>query len=806
MTHFPFRSRKALLLTSAAAGLAFTSAAHATETTPSDASFDVGADTAVEAAEAEAGNAIVVTGVRRRDEDVQTIPVAISVIDASTIEDANISQLGDFQQLVPSLKVVSFNPRNTNINIRGLGANIALTNDGLDPGVGFYIDDVFYARPGQAQFDLIDIEQIEVLRGPQGTLFGRNTTAGAINIRTRRPTYDPSFVGDVTFGDYGYHQVRGSVSGALVEDLAAFRLSFAQSNRDGFLINRFNGEEAQDLENVTVRGQLLVEPASNLSLLLIGDYAKQRQDFVLNVVADVFTTFDNGAAIPNNIIDRTTRAGRPLSVVDPFARLGDSDSPYQSDMESYGVQGTLTWDLGSAKLTSISAYRWWDWDPANDGDSTSLPVITRAQVVNRLRQFSQELRLASQDDRPLSYSLGAYYYWQTNRGTTNFDFGSAAPKWFVPAVPAAVSTAALNGFAYEGISAPETKSFALFGQSVWKVTDALQVTAGLRYTNERKEGSYDQRQTGGVPIASLPTALQTPVRNIRNNFGPEISYATKFTDNNLSGLLAVSYNVADDVLAYGSFSWGRKSPGLNLTALPNGVDPEVRPEDVTSYEVGLKASLLDRRLTANLAGFWTDITDYQTAITDQDPLNPTVFRQYIANAPKVRSRGIEADVIAAPTDSLKLTASAAYTDAYYVSFPNAPQAPERANTGQIQDLTGEVLAGVPKFTYSLAADYAAPLGEWGGAPVELYTRADYSHRSAIFTAVTNSRFSEVPGYGLVNARIGLRREDGRWDLSFWARNLIGTDYYETLGPGAFGLVTAILGAPRTVGATLRTSL
>jgi iron complex outermembrane receptor protein len=802
MTHFLFRSRKALLLVSAAAGLAFSPALRAAETAASDAL----AETAVDAAEDGAGNAIVVTGVRRRTEDVQTIPVAISVIDASTIEDANINQLGDFQQLVPSLKVVSFNPRNTNINIRGLGANIALTNDGLDPGVGFYIDDVFYARPGQAQFDLIDIEQIEVLRGPQGTLFGRNTTAGAINIRTRRPTYDPQFVGDVTFGDYGFHQVRGSVSGALARDLAAFRLSFAQSNRDGFLINRFNGEEAQDLENVTVRGQLLVEPASNVSLLLIGDYAKQRQDFVLNVVADVFTTFDNGAPIPNNIVDRTNRAGRPLAPVDPFARFGDSDSPYQSNMESYGVQGTLTWDLGDAKLTSISAYRWWDWDPANDGDNTSLPVNTRAQVVNRLRQFSEEIRLASQDDRRLSYSLGAYYYWQTNRGTTNFDFGSAAPGWFVPAVPAAVSTAALDGFAYEGISTPETKSFALFGQTVWKVTDALQLTAGLRYTNERKEGTYDQRQTGGVAIGSLPLALQTPVRNIRNNFGPELSFGTKFTDNNVSGLLAVSYTLAEDVLAYGSFSWGRKSPGLNLTALPVGVDPEVRPEDVTSYEVGLKASLLDRRLTANLAGFWTDITDYQTAIIDQDPDNPTVFRQYIANAPKVRSRGVEADVIAAPTDRLRLTASAAYTDAYYVSFPNAPQAPERANAGQIQDLTGEVLAGVPEFTWSLSADYAAPLGEWGGGQVELYTRGDYSYRSAIFTAVTNSRFSEVPGYGLVNARLGVRREDGRWDLSVWARNLTDTDYFETLGPTAFGLVTAILGAPRTVGATLRTSL
>lgn len=766
-----------------------------------------GAATAVDgASDGESDNRIVVTSVRRRDENVQDIPVSISVIDANTIEDAYILFLGDIQQLVPSLNVVSFNPRNTNINIRGLGANIALTNDGLDPGVGFYIDDVFYARPGQAQFELLDIEQIEVLRGPQGTLFGRNTTAGAINIRTRRPNYDTEALGEATVGNFGFHQFRGSLNAGLIDELAAFRLSAAYSDRRGFLTNRFDGRDAQDLEGVSLRGQLLIEPAANLSLLLIADYANQRQNFVLNVVANTFTNFDNGAPIPNNIIDRTTRAGQLLPPVDPFARFGDSNSPFQSHMESYGGSAALEWDLGGSVLTSISAYRWWDWDPANDGDATRLPVQTRAQVVNRLRQFSQELRLSSKGDRALSYTLGAFYYFQTSLATTNFDFGSAAPNWFLPAVNPAVSTAALDGFGFESIANPTTRSYALFGQSVWKATEALHLTLGLRYTHELKFGNFDQRHISGVSIDSLPEAQRTPVRNIRNNFGPVTSLSADIEDNNISALLAASYFLTDDVMAFGSFSFGRKSPGLNLTNLPVGISPEVLPEDVTAYEIGVKATLLDRRLTANVVGFWIDTINYQTAIIDQDPLNPAVFRQYIANAPAVVSRGIEADFVASPTDQLRLTASAAYIDAFYADFTNAPQAPERLNEGQIQDLTGQVLAGVPRLTYTLASDFVQPIGNFAGRPIEFYSRVDYSYRTSFFAAVTNSRFSEIPGYGLVNARLGIQRQDGRWDLSVWARNLTGTDFFETLAPGAFGLVNSVLGPPRTVGATLRTSL
>jgi len=239
--------------------------------------------------------------------------------------------------------------------------------------------------------------------------------------------------------------------------------------------------------------------------------------------------------------------------------------------------------------------------------------------------------------------------------------------------------------------------------------------------------------------------------------------------------------------------------------LPVGVSPDVRPERVNAYEVGLKAQALNKRLTANLAAFWTDISDYQTAITEQAP-GAVTYRQYISNIPSVRSRGAEADLSFAPTRLISLSASAAYTDAVYVDYPNAPQAPERLDQGAIQDLSGKPLAGVPKFTYTLGADLAHPVDGAGGQALQLYGHADFAHRSSLNTSSTNSRYAQVPGYGVLNARIGIRPENGRWDLSVWARNITNTKYFQTLAPANTGVITALLGDPRTVGGTLRIKL
>jgi iron complex outermembrane receptor protein len=787
----------AALLISATPVRAEETAAETAETAEAAAAYDDG----------DYANEIIVSA-RRRDESAQDVPIALSVVSSETLEATGNYSLTQIQQIVPSLQVFSFNPRNTNINIRGLGSNVALTNDGLENGVGFYVDNVYYGRPGQSQFDLVDLQQIEVLRGPQGTLFGKNTTSGAINITSRKPSFDPEFSGEATVGDYGYYQLRASASGAVIDDFLAVRLSGSTTERRGFLFNDTQHERAQDYSNWSVRGQLLFTPTPDLEVRVIGDFSRQKQNHVLNIFADYFGTYDNGVAIPNNFAQRAARfPGYTFPTIDPFARRGEADGHYQANMDGYGVSGQVDWNLGGAKLTSITAYRWWDWNPANDSDSTSLSVFVKAQQANRQRQFSQEIRLASDTDGPVSYVVGAYYFWQIIRGYGATAYGSDAALWNrPPASPIGLPVwqAALDGFEANSTSDPRTRSYAAFGQADWQITDRLTLTGGLRFTHEKKAGSFNQFHVAGTDLSTLPAQAALQAAGIRAQFNPITSYSTSFSDNSLSGLATLSWKFNENALAYASYSRGNKSGGLNLTNLPAGIDPDVAPEKVDSYEVGVKSQWLDNAVTFNVAGFWTEISDYQTAITEQ--LSELNFRQYIANIPGVRSRGVEADLTAAPTDRISFYGSFAYADTTYSSYPNAPQAPERANQGGLQDLTGFQLPGVPKYTYTLGGDASAPLGALGGRDLSLYAHADYSHRSTFNTSSSDSRYADVPGYGIANARIGIRTDDGLFDLSIWARNLFDKDYFQTLSAANTGIVTALIGEPRTIGATIRTKL
>ena len=763
-------------------------------------------DAAALAEGAEGGSPIIVTASRRRDENVQDVPVAITVVSAEALERRGDYTLGAIQQQVPSLQVITFNPRNTNINIRGLGSNVSLTNDGLENGVGFYIDNVYYGRVGLAQFDLVDLQGIEVLRGPQGTLFGKNTTSGVINVTSKKPTFDPELSAEASIGNYGFYQVRASASGGLVKDLLAVRLSGAISENDGFLWNKTTQTRAQNYSNQSIRGQLLFTPDPDFEVRIIGDYAKQKQDYVLNVFAASHTTYADGTTIANNFEQRAARfAGYTLPSFNAFDRVGEADSHYQSNMAGYGVSGQVDWNLGGAALTSITAYRWWDWNPANDGDSTSLPIVTKAQQANRQRQFSQEIRLASKSGGTFDYVIGGYYFWQIVRGYGATRYGSAAALWNLPTVNQTIANAALDGFEANSTSDPTTKTLAAFGQTDWHITDALTLTTGLRFTHEKKSGSYNQYWVDGADLSGFSTAQVAAINAIRTQFNPVTSYATSFTDNSLSGLVTLNWKVAHDVSVYGSYARGNKSGGLNLTSLPTGVDPDVKPEKVDAFELGLKSQFLDRRATFNAAAFWTEISDYQTTITEQLATSVT-SRQYIANIPKVRSRGIEGELSVAATDYLSFNASGTYTDATYITYKNAPQATERLNLGAIQDLSGERLPGVPKWAWTLGADFNHGLTSLGGKDVSLYAHADYAYRSTYNTSASNSAWAQVPGYGLANGRIGLRTDDGIWDFSIWAKNLFDKDYFIALGTANTGAVTAQLGEPRTFGATLRTKL
>ncbi len=730
------------------------------------------------------------------------MPVAISVMDSEALEKTGNFSINQIQQQVPSLQVVSTNPRNSNINIRGLGANSSFAVDGLEYGVGFYLDGVYYGRPGQSQFDLVDLQQIEVLRGPQGTLFGKNTTAGAINVTSKLPSFTPELTGEATLGNWNYHQIRVSGSAPLIDDKLAVRLTIADTHRDGFLTNLYNNSKAGDYDNFSVRGQLLWTPSTNFKVRLIGDYARQKQNYILTLLDGYFTTFANGTTISNNIIDRAARLNYTLPTYGAFARLGNSNSHYQANMESYGVSGQADWDVGPVTLTSITAYRWWDWYPANDADSLALSVNLKAQQVNYQRQFSQELRVASNGTHFIDYQAGLYYFWQVVRGYGETQYGKDFAAYNLPgATPTATVAnvaAATTGLQVNSYSDPRTTSFAAFGQVDVHLAEPLTLTAGLRYTHEDKTGSFSRFLAPGTAgNRSLLTAAQQAQFQVS-----DLSFSTADKADALSGLVTLAYQVTPDALIYATYSRGNKSGGLNVTA--GGIGHTlVKPEKVDNFEIGLKSQFLNKSLTFNAAGFLTKVHDYQANISVPSASGATTFIQYIDNIPEVRSQGFETDVAYQPSDWFQLTGSFAYTDAHYVTYANAPNAPENnPNVNPVQDLSGTPLPGVSKYAWSVGADVTQPVS----TGFEAYGHADYLHRSTFNSSATNSVYGVVPGYGLLNGRIGLRTVGGRYDFSFWVRNLTDKNYYITRSGGNFGLITAVVGDPRTFGATFRAKL
>lgn len=741
----------------------------------------------------------VVVTARRRDESAQDVPIALSVVSGEALASTGAFTLTEVQRLAPSLQIMGLNPRNTNINIRGLGANIALANDGLENGVGVYIDNVYYGRPGQSQFDLIDLQQIEVLRGPQGTLFGKNTTAGAVNITTSKPSFEPSIQAEGSYANEGYHQLRTTLTGPLVDETLAYRLTLGYTERGGLVENVRDGKESNDYVNESVRGQLLYLPTDDVEVRIIGDYSTQESNGVAQSFAGSFDHYADGTKVANSFTDRITRTGYTPVSTDPYDRKVDLDAPYQANMESYGLSAQVDWQLENSKLTSITAYRGWNWNPKNDLDGVGLSLLPVAEQSNRQRQFSQEIRLASNGNELVDYVAGVYYLWQRNTAESSRVYGSDAGAWYLPNLPAHLSDAALSGFGGNGFLEPTTNSYAAFGQLVWHLSDKWELTTGLRYTYEDKEGVYRQAPGGGDLSGLTPTEIAT-VEAVRKNFFGTQDYVTERTDDSVSGLISLSYAISDDVLAYASYSRGGKSGGLNLTNLPAGVESSVDPETVDSYEIGLKSQWLDSRLTANLAVFNTEIDKYQSSVTEarSDGSSAT----YIASAGTVRSRGAELDLSYQINDYLSVNSSVAYTEATFLDYTNAQQAPERENQGKIQDLSGEKLPGVPVLAWNIGLNATLPLDHlFNGS--ELYGSANYSYRDGYNTSATKSIYTELDDLGLLSARVGVRTYDGRWDFSLWAKNLTNEEYLTTMSVDNAGLVLGVVAEPRLVGATLR---
>ena len=739
------------------------------------------------------GEDILVTA-RYKNETLQDVPIAITALSAAQIDGVGgQTSLKNLAYFTPSVTIQGFSGRNQTITIRGLGTNSGGTNDGLDQGVGLYIDGVYRPRTGTVINDQIDIESVQVLRGPQGTLFGKNTVAGAIDVRTKLPSFTPEVLADLTYGNYNYMRAQASVSGGLTDNLA-IRLSGLVAARDGTIYNTTQKKDWDNYENVSVKADLLWKPSDTLTFRLTGDYARQTGNMGFYLSGQVLpTTLGNGAPSKGFYAHAADVGYTPIAV-DPYQRRTDINGSQAIEMPSGGVTARIDASLGGHTLTSITAGRFWKWIPNWDGDQFGADVLGQATVATDQKQFSQELRLTSPSGGTIEYTAGLYYFWQKADLKQELSFNKDAAKWyFGPSAPDAL----LNGLDTFSYLDPSTNSYAAYGQATWHVTPSTSLTGGLRYTYEKKAGSYNAVQVGIVaPIESLPVAYQATAAAIRAAYAPSGgAYEASRSKGTVSWLLSVNQEIGDDVHAYANYSRGYKSAGINLVRRNAGINIFVEPEKVDAYEIGLKTQLFDRKLQFNTALFWTIDQNYQANLYD---VSNRIG--YLGNAGKVRSRGVEVDLRANVATGLNLSASGTYTDATYVRYTNAI-CPFLLSYQTSCDISGQRLSGTSKWAGSAQARYEAPLSNG----LVGYTAADVSYRSTFFSAVNDDPFTKIKGYALVGAQLGLRASDGPWDISVWARNLLDKGYLTTSTVNAtWGITQVGVGEPRTYGVTLKT--
>lgn len=739
---------------------------------------------------------------RHREEQAQQVPIALSVLDGEELDAAGLHRLQDIQQRVPGLVVSGHNARYMGLGLRGFGATTY--NDGLEGSVGMFVDGVYQSRQGMAFGELLDVERIEVLRGPQGTLFGKNTSAGALNVITRQPTPYYESSAEVTYGSHGLRQYRGSLSGPLVEDVLAGRLSFFDSARDGLVDNLHDGTSLNDRDGRGLRGQLLWTPTDTFSARLIGEYGLQD---------------DVGHALTSSHYSQQTREraafmNHTLPPADPKRRQVDVNEPYRSSTRQNAASLELNWDLDAEhRLTSISAYREWTYRDGRDGDGTSLSVA-RADTGLDHRQFSQELRLSGVLGGSLDYLVGAYYQHQRLNRELQVGFGDDAAGWFAgdqrAAIeqlfgiritdPAQIPSALLDGARQTSAGEQNGDSRALFGQLSWRPRPRLELTAGLRYTQERKDGWITRDATGLAPLDGLPIEYQQGGGLLRYlALGDAYRRADSIDESNVSGLLGASYRFSEALLGYASWSRGYKAGGINFDVVGPHTEPTFGEERATSLEVGFKARFWEGRGLLDLALYQTDVDDYQ-ALTYSPPatLFAPPLRDNLINVGKVRLRGVEIDSAWRLHSRLDLRLGLAWSDARYRSFPNAPCPPA---SGQWScDLGGDRVYNAPEWNASAGLEYTHPLS----AGLEAYGGIDYSFRSGYHGTLEGGEGSYQPSHALTDLRLGLRRNDHGWEVEGWVRNLFDrhsiTAVYALLGAGDYGVLP---GDPRMAGVTLR---
>ena len=614
---------------------------------------------------------IVVTA-QRRSQSLQDAAVSISALTAQTIQNAGIGRLEDVTSTLPNVYIGPRDLRTTAISIRGISAD--LNNPGLDQSVGVYVDGVYQGRAATINSNLFDLERIEVLRGPQGTLYGRNTVAGAVNILTRRPDADARLSGSLSYGNDDAVRANAAASGPITDKLY-IGISGSLDRRDGLVENRATHTRLDDIDGLGGRVTLVYDPGSTWDLALRGDIARDRTH------SGAIDIYNNGAF-----------SGTPFADANPDDRVVAQSTDTTQSRDVYGGSAELNWRLGGGTVTAITALRGYKWNNIQDNDYTVLDLLDTG-INERQTQFSQELRFASSIAHRFSYVAGLYYYHQ------KLDTDSLV----IIGPDLGVYPSRTNATIHADVG---TDSYAAFGRATYRFTDTLSFSGGLRYTHERKVLDFAQN---GDPFGVIASTIAP--RAITRSEG------------RLSPSASLEWRPAPKLLAYATFSQGYKSGGFNVFSVTATDNAEYRPESVNNYELGLKSEFLDSRLRVNIAAFYMDYTDLQ-----QNQLISTgggIARFQTSNAASAHSKGAEIEITARPVGQLQLTASYGYTDAAFASFPNA--------TAAGADYTGHRLPLAPRSTLSGAAEWIRPLG----GTLQLFVRGEASYRSRIYFASDN---------------------------------------------------------------------
>ena len=697
----------------------------------------------------------VIVTAQKRAENIQEVPISITAFSGEFLEENGIQRVSQVAHITPNFSIAgSTQPSNSRIQIRGIGA---AGNNAIEPSVGVFIDGVYYPRPGSTIGLLKDISSFEVLRGPQGTLFGRNTVAGAMNITTRNPSQETEGAIELGYGAYDLYEVGGSFNAALSDSVAG-RIAFMYADRDGYGDNLLTGEEYGARDDLVVRGKLQFEVSDQLSVLVAADHAKINAEGigseVLNATSNPVFEARNAALYGASPVTDDSYDWKVNQVVN------DDHEDEQS-----GVSVDINYEFANGtQLRSITAARTWE-ATYTDGDVNIARELIPGTTDYDNETLSQELQLTSPGGETVDWLAGVYYYEEEYDIDLVRDAGEAfcAPTIAAIAGPqfGAICLAGPQEGATTNAFTQELESLAVFGQATWNVNDALSTTLGLRWTDDEKDGDYVAVVNNLA--AGLFAANENAVGMERND-----SKTTWFGN--------VSWNASDDLMLFATASTGYKSGGFNSQSggsVPLGDRRIFSPEETTNYELGVKSTLLDGTMTANATLYRMDIDDFQDRAFDG-------LSFVVLNAGEVRQQGIEVDINWVPIEPLRIVAGMGYLDSEYLSFRTAPGLPG----GPPQDLTGERRNFSPEWQTSVTADWTQPLGN--GLQWFVGTSWSWLDEQNVGTSSNNDPQAMQDAYSIVNARLGLRSAAGDWEIALFGNNLTEEDFCQTIFDQAFG--------------------